>query len=83
MNTFLLVGWVGSGLIEKDAKHRFLASVITFLAVVIAFSASYWGFRHWPLAIAIASCLASVAVVFVVTFWAIGRILPTKIRTLR
>ncbi|HKV29001.1 MAG TPA: hypothetical protein VJN90_12090 [Candidatus Acidoferrales bacterium] len=83
MDAFLLVGSLGSGLPEKDVKRRYVASVVTFLASVVAVSASYWGFRHWPLPIAIASCIACVAIVFVVTFWTIGRFLPPKIRTMR
>ena len=80
---FDLFGFPSGGLPEKDVGRRYLAIGVISLAFVGAFSISWWIFQHWNNVIAAFVCIATFAIAFIGALWAVGRILPQKIRSER
>ena len=80
---FDLLGFPSGGLPEKDVGRRYLATAVIASLVVGAFSISWWAFLHWNTVIAMIVCIVSFAIAFIVALWAVGRVLPPKIRSER
>ena len=84
MSWFDLVGWFSSrGIPEKDVARRYLGAAVISLLLVGAFLASWWAFVHWNIVITMIVCIVSFVIAFIVALWAVGRILPPKIRSER
>lgn len=77
------LGFPSGGLPEKDVARRYLATAVIAALVVGAFSVSWWAFLHWNIAVATIICIVSSVTSFIVALWAVGRILPPKIRSER
>lgn len=77
------LGFPSGGLPEKDVARRYLATAVIAALVVGAFLVSWWAFLHWNIAVATIICIVSSVISFIVALWAVGRILPPKIRSER
>ncbi|MFI5128255.1 MAG: hypothetical protein ACHQJX_15655, partial [Candidatus Acidiferrales bacterium] len=62
-------------------KWRYLATFATMLVALGVVSLCVWTFLHRSLWIALPICAASVGIGFVVVFWIVGRVLPSKIHS--
>ena len=78
-----LFGFPSGGLPEKDVGRRYFALIVTSLAVVGAFLISWWAFEYLNVVIAAIVCIASFVIAFIGALWAVGLILPSKIRSER
>ena len=80
---FDFLGFPSGGLPEKAVARRYLATAIIAALVVGAFLVSWCAFLHWDIVGATIACIVSVVIAFIVALWAVGRILPPKIRSER
>lgn len=82
MSWFELMGWLPSrGIPDNEADRRYLSGAGTLLSWVGACFVSGWAFVHWSILIATIVFIGSFVTAFIVALWAVGRILPPKIRS--
>ena len=65
---------------SDDMWRRNLAAGVVGLLLVVAFLVSWWAFVHWNIVVATIVCIVSVVTAFIVALWAVGRMLPAKVR---
>lgn len=84
MSRLELGGWFSArGIPEKEAERRYLSAAVIGVLMVGAISVSCWSFLHWNIIVATIICIVSFVIAFIVALWAVGRILPSKIRSER
>ena len=74
-----LFGYPSGGLPEKDVARRYLATAVIAALMIGATTASWWAFVDWNIIVATIVCIVFFVIAFIVAFWAVGLILPSKI----